>query len=150
MGNGGLEMNAKEWAKKLNGREIGNEITETESGSARVDGVVVMYGYSDDLVLSAGAFGDEEFDAYEGARIPISRNGFFKNRCADEECPYHDDEKKGAPIITAWWIGKGNPSWNISATFDHHTFEIMEDGEVFCRGIVFDVESVPETVKGER
>ena len=42
-------MTAKELAELLNGREYGNEITSDEEKLAKESGLVVVFGYSDDM-----------------------------------------------------------------------------------------------------
>jgi hypothetical protein len=38
--------------------------------------------------------------------------------------------------------GKIWASWKIQTDIPHETFDIMEDGELFCRGVVFHVDDV--------
>ena len=49
-------MNLKEWAEKLNGREIGDEVTSAEAKQMVSEGVIVAFGASDDLLEFVGAF----------------------------------------------------------------------------------------------
>jgi hypothetical protein len=43
--------------------------------------------------------------------------------------------------IEAIW-GKDGYSWTYKTDIPHATFDIFEDGEKFCRGIVFDIKSL--------
>ena len=43
-------MTKEELAAMLNGREYGKEITKAEEEKAKANGLVVIYGYSDDNV----------------------------------------------------------------------------------------------------
>lgn len=38
---------------------------------------------------------------------------------------------------------KGPFAWTYSTEIPHATFEIIEEGEKFCRGIVFDINDLP-------
>jgi hypothetical protein len=128
-------MNREQLAAKLDGREYCGEITKEEAREAMIDSLVVVYGYSDDNVELRGAI-TEEIGAYEGTTLYFNAVGLLKNRCIDEDCPYHADDKKTAKTITAIW-GRNGYSWTFETDIPHATFEILEDGEKFCRGIVF-------------
>lgn len=130
-------------AALLNGREIGDEITREEAAEAKASGLVVVYGYSDDNVEFKGAINDE-VGAYDGGTIEISRAepGIVE--------PWGDEEEKtkieamhwlrltneGTRAIEALW-GKGEYSWQFMTDIPHVTFEVVEGGEKFCRGIIF-------------
>lgn len=52
-------MTLKEFAKMLDGREYGGEITKEEEALAKELGFVVVFGYSDDNAELRGAIDDE-------------------------------------------------------------------------------------------
>lgn len=131
----------KELAAKLNGREYRNEITAAEARYAKANGLVVVYGASDDLMELRGAV-DEEIGVYGGEKILMSRTGLIKNECDCERCPYFPEKTKGAAKIEAVW-DSGGYSWTYKTKIPHATFEIVEDGEKYCRGIVFALADVP-------
>lgn len=134
-------------AERLNGREYGNEITKAEEQEAKESGLLVFYGYSDDNIEINGAI-DEEIGACDGTTILLADGKLLP----DEEELREDDEVlkkygildavkeryKSAVKIKAVWSAKGY-SWFIHTKVPHATFEIMEDGEKFCRGIVIEV-----------
>ena len=128
-------MDTKDFASALNGREYGNEITREEETAAKEAGIVVAFGYSDDNIELRGAINDE-IGAYEGTEIPLNRYGLVKNDCDDEDCPYFEKVRVAASLLKAIWDRDGY-SWIFEAPFPHETFEVIEDGERFCRGIVF-------------
>ena len=133
-------MTPKELAETLNGREYGHEITHDEEIAAKASGLVVVFGYSDDNVELRGAINDE-VGAYEGAEIPITRAGLLENECDDEDCPYFEKLRASAVTLEAIWDREGY-SWVYDAPFPYETFEVMEDGEKYCRGIVFRLSDV--------
>ena len=136
-------MTAKELAEMLSGREYGMEITKDEERQAAAAKLVVVYGYSDDNVEFRGAI-DEEVGAYEDTTIYINQDGLLEEpACNDAEnctCPYFEAAKNAAKTITAIWRDGKAPSRVFSTDISHETFNIYEDGELFCVGIVFCME----------
>lgn len=129
-------MNTKEWAERLNGRQYGKEMTGAEEKQAEADGVVIVFGQSDDLIEFRGVIDDED-GAYEGGIYKITPTKDFV-RVTKHSADMH----RALPDVRAIWspsIGDDGPwtSWEITSTIPHETFDIMEDGEIYCRGIVF-------------
>ncbi len=134
-------MDAKELAAKLNGALIGEEICGEDAKRAAEAGLVVMFGASDDLVELRGAI-DDEVSAYQGAEITVDREGLLPG--FDDLDKYDKDalrawfnrEGKGK-VIEALWDQEEPYSWSFKAEIPHETFDILEDGKLYCRGIVF-------------
>lgn len=105
-----MKMTKEQMAALLNGREIGQEITKDEEHIAKESGLLVVFGASDDLMEFRGKY-RQEFDCYDGGKFPF---------------------------IEAIW-GRDDISWQYETELPHATFDIMEDGEVYCRGIVIDM-----------
>lgn len=137
-------MTMKEFAEMLSGREYGMEISKAEERQAADAGLVVAYGYSDDNVELRGAI-DSEVGAWNGATIRITPNGVLEDPACDSaencNCPYFAAAKNAAKTIEAVW-GTGGVSWTFKTDIPHETFNIYEDGELFCVGIVFSVEDL--------
>lgn len=137
-------MTMKEFAKMLSGREYGMELTKDEERQAADAGLVVAYGYSDDNVELRGAI-DEEVGAWDGTTIRLTKTGVLQGPACDSaencECPYFAAAKNAAKTIEAVW-GAGGVSWTFETDIPHETFNIYEDGELFCVGIVFSVEDL--------
>ncbi len=133
-------MNATELAAKINGREYRDELDDELKQLAKDNGLVVVYGASDDLVEFDGA-AYEEYSAYNGATIPVGKDGEPIFGC-DEPCNHCqavEDAEKALTKIEAKWDAEGY-SWFIDINLDadkYGAFEILEDGEKYCRGIVF-------------
>ena len=136
-------MAPKDIAAKLNGIEYDRKFDETMWNyhlAAKQHGVVIVYGESDDLVEFLGAI-LEEIEAPCEAKI--SRSGVLKPwvRCncdnINEARKYFEQEREAKWSITSLWCAEPNISWTFQTDIPHETFNIMEDGEVFCRGIVF-------------
>ena len=130
-------MNAKELAALLNGREYLQEITDDEAKQAHAAGLVVMHGGSDDLVYFAGAISDE-LGANDGGEFMLTSKGLVRSECDEgENCPYFEKLKAGAAVVEALWCKEPDYSWTYKTAIPHETFEIVEDGFPYCRGIVF-------------
>lgn len=111
-------------AALLNGREYGSEITREEAVLAKASGLVVVFGYSDDNVELRGAISDEA-GCYRGRTFYVRPDGI-------------DTSGDGEKLI-AEWCKEPRASWTYSTDVPHATFNIMENGELYCRGIVFAV-----------
>lgn len=137
-------MTAKELAGILSGRKYGGEIYPLEERNAKAAGLVVVYGYSDDNVEFRGAI-DDEVGAYEGTTIHINKSGILyapTPECDMDECPYLKQAVKEARPIRAVWHDEGSPCWTFETAIPHETFDIYEDGELFCVGIVFALDDI--------
>jgi hypothetical protein len=133
-------MKTNELANILNGREYGNEIASDEIEQAKQNNLVVVFGYSDDNMELRGAINDE-IGCYDGGYTFVTSSGLLENKCDCDECPYFEKEKKGAQEIIAKWDVEGY-SWVYETNIPHATFDIYENGELYCRGIVFSLDDV--------
>lgn len=137
-------MNAQQLAALLNGREYLREITTDEAQQAKTAGLVVVHGGSDDLIYFAGAISDE-LGAGNGTEVLLTDRGLLKNDCENEDCPYFEESKVGAKIIESLWCKEPGYSWTYKTDIPHATFEVVEDGGPYCRGIVFALADVGKT-----
>ena len=139
-------MNKEQLAELLNGREYGNEIMREEEHDAKDAGLVVVFGYSDDNIELRGAL-NEEIGCYAGGTFKIGKNGIleawdYKAKYKDEAAKWFSLESQAKNTIKAVWCGIEGYSWTYELDAPHVTFDIMEDGEKFCRGIVFAIEDL--------
>lgn len=107
-------MTIKGWADLLNGRQYGEELTRDEEILAKNDGVLILFGASDDLLEFRGIT-DDEISAWEGINIGFARAIW---------CPTDENGDVWA-------------SWHITSSLPHESFNIWEDGNIYCRGAVF-------------
>lgn len=131
-------MTAKDLAALLNGREYGSEITKAEETAAKESGLVVVLGQSDDIMEFRGAV-DGEVDCYNGGIAYVDKNGIYEapDNCDEcNECSFVTERRNACATISAIWCKNEYP-WSYHTGIPHETFEIMEDGEKYCRGIVF-------------
>lgn len=132
-------MGIKEFASMINGRERGNELSSKEEALAKELGYVIVFGYSDDVTIFKGAINDE-VGSYEGLSIYINKNGLFEE--CDCKCKYSMIAKSKCNKIKAIWGEEY--SWRYETSVPHSKFEIFEDDEKYCEGIVFDIRSLNE------
>jgi len=134
-------MTKEQFAELLNGREYGRDeiVTTDEAKLAKSNRLVVVFGESDDIMMFRGAI-DGECDAYEGGTAYLSTDGLFENKCSNTHCPYAKKEEEKLKSVTAFF--GIDPAWRYETDISHAMFDIFEDGEVYCRGIVFDIESL--------
>lgn len=135
-------MNAKELATLLNGNEYRNEISDELEQKAKENALVVVFGHSDDNAEFRGAIHDE-VGCYDGGVIPITKKGILHNECEEHDCPYFEKIKeKSSTVASVWCPEELECSWLFKSEISHETFDIMEDGELYCRGIVFSINDV--------
>jgi len=135
-------MGAKEFAAMITGREIDEELTPSDERQAEQSRLVVVFGYSDDNAEFRGAI-DGEVGCYDGGDIYLTKNGIMQvPDCAEGDCPLFANIKEKARLIKAIWHNKGGPCWTYETDIPHETFEVYEDGELFCVGIVFSTDAL--------
>lgn len=116
----------KQWSEKLNGREYRSELTRDEEKELKEQGIVAVFGFSDDLCELRGA-ADDEMDCFDGGVIFIKPNG---------DVLYSVKSTDTYKTIHAVWNDNGIP-WTYQTDIPHETFDILEDGEIYCKGILF-------------
>lgn len=126
----------------LNGRIYLDEITPEEVAQAKASGLVVIFGASDDLVEFRGAINDE-IGAYYGTTFYLTPTGPL-DKHADCDCAFcgYEKARSAALKIKAVWGQPCEPTWTFETKAPHTTFEISDEGEHFCRGIVLHVDDI--------
>lgn len=144
-----IDDNVRELAWRLHGRQYRREMARVEEQGARILGLVVAFGASDHLMEFRGAINDE-VGCYNGRDVLIDSEGplrDFDQLVRDRDGPGIRDyfrREARARKITAKWDTDGY-AWTYETEIPHATFEIMDEGEKYCRGMVFrlaDVERV--------
>lgn len=134
-------MTHQELAALLNGCEYRIEMTKEEEKAAKQNGLVVIFGASDDLCELRGAINDE-VGCCNGGEFFI-KNGKLLEVPDDEEEVLQKygmsgaNLKDGAIRVVALWCDGEDYAWTYKINREHSTFDIMEDAEKYCRGIVF-------------
>lgn len=139
-------MNKEELAKELDGNQYRDEVSSELELKAKENGLVIIFGASDDLMEIRGAI-DDEIGMYEGGEAYIHNNDIL--RCED---PFDDLDEMiqflagfGVAVcqhkIIAEW-DKDDYSWVYSSEIPHASFDILEDDDKYCRGIVIDLKDL--------
>jgi hypothetical protein len=131
-------MTPEEAAAELNGNQYTKEVSKELRKLMKDAGLVAVYGASDNLMEFDGAIYDE-IGAYNGATAYVDENGLVQNECVEGDgCP---NWRQTGRTIEAVWAPEGypgNPSWVIkTGIIPCASFDIMEDDELYCKGIVF-------------
>ena len=143
-------MQAAEFAATLTGAEYPFGLTREQADVAKAHGLVVVYGASDDLMEFEGAIYDE-LDVGGGGTALVCAKGLLPERDQiddDDELQDYFARKPAAVAIDALWCKEPGYSWTYRTTIPHATFEVVEDGEPYCRGIVFALADVAASPGG--
>ena len=132
-------MDIKDFAKSISGKEYGYpQFTKEEVETAKENGFVIVYGASDDLMEFEGAIQDEG-GCFDGGEVCFNQKEVYQGRGRKEDYPSY--------ITALWCEGEENGKpicWIYKTDIPHETFMIYEDGEPYCRGIVFSIDDVKE------
>lgn len=134
MTNQNTQERLKHWASILNCRQYRDEVTQEEREQMKAEGIIVVYGASDDLMELDGAIYDE-YGVYDGGTYYWDGKAFV---------PEDDDEKDVSDLtlfIKAAW-GHADYSFFMETNMPHEVFDILEDDEKYCRGVVFHKDSL--------
>lgn len=143
-------MTKEQFAESLNGREYPFDLTREEEAVAKANRFVVIFGASDDLCELRGAIYDE-LGAYQEAMVLIDKDGNLMPEIEDDDIEIlkkYDllDEairrhRNAAAKVNAFWC-RGEYSWDYDCSVPHATFDVMEEGEKYCRGVVIDLKEL--------
>lgn len=117
-------------AKKIDGSQYYFDPSAIIQSQAKRDGIVIVFGVSDDLLELRGAL-HGEYDCFDGgmfyiepaqktvARVPISNS---------------------TALEAIWSDADTDPDWSYRIDVPHVSFNIFEEEHLYCRGILFYLE----------
>jgi len=137
-------------AALLHGREWASRdahITDDVVARALAAGCLIVCGASDDLVEFYGVWRDEAGTVDDDGAILIDATGVLpswdqiQDDGDEEKAAEWHVRKRGARSIAALWSPSEpeGASWAYKTDIPHATFDIMEDGDIYCRGIVLSI-----------
>lgn len=144
-------MKLKEITERIGTLDYPQEPSDEICELAKSNDIVIIFGASDDLMEFRGAT-DDEVSCYEGVEVHINRHGLVKKPDCDCEWAenWFDEQTKESKVVNAFWCKKGTEngkgdviSWTYETEIPHETFDIMEDGGIYCTGIVFSLAHFP-------
>ena len=121
----------KEFAKKVDGIEYLEE-RKWLWKEAKEKGIVVVFGYSDDNIEFRGAI-EDEVGCFDGRRVQVPGTDKYIDAIF---CGILDGIRVLDPFEYMADNG-GMLTWVYRTDIPHETFSMYEDGEPYCRGIVF-------------
>lgn len=120
----------EEFASKLDGCDYRDEMSKEEIKEAKENGLVVVFGASDDLIEFEGCISEEE-GCWCGALFKIN-----SKKLTIKET----ENRKDKNVIEAVWCDTElNTSWSYNTSIPHAKFNVMEDDDLYCIGIVFSI-----------
>lgn len=138
----------EELARKLDGCEVGSEISQVDERDAKESGLVVVFGYSDDNVEFRGAIHDE-IGCYEGTTVLLHKGGALDSdhECDCTYCAFKSIKGKCIELRAAW-CAEPEYSWTYDIGIPHSSFDVMEGDKKFCRGIIVETAMLPSVQVG--
>lgn len=146
-----MSKKSEEIAKSLDGIDyvewrMGSPRLKDIFQTAKINGCVIIYGLSDDLMEFSGYI-EEEIGAWEGQHAYIANGSLLEKRCDEcEECPYYSNERNSGIRVDLRWDVNGY-SWWTETNAPYSEFYILEKDEAddkYCRGIVIDLNEAKE------
>lgn len=137
-------MNVSELAKELNGCQYPFRPTKELVEKARINGLVIVYGMSDDLMEFTGSIIDE-IGVYDGGVAHVFKTGVLARRedlDTDEDIELWLKNKSESKEIKAKWDEEEGYTWTYETDIPHSVFDILEDDDKYCRALVFSVDNL--------
>lgn len=123
-------MTPKELAERLDECEYLDEISEEDCQEAKDNKLVVVFGYSDDVVVFKGAF-DGEFNSGSDETFFLVGDAIFSEETLDED-------GEVLATVNAKFSTREEYYWTMTVKgLDFCSFDVCRDGDPFCKGAVF-------------
>lgn len=146
-------MNKEQLAEILNNCEYREEISEELQEIAKNNNLVVVFGASDDLVVFGasddlmelrGAIYDEfGSEVYILNKKVIQLDDNFRGDMDNQiEFLRKYIKEKIYTIDSLYGNFTDDISWTYKTDIPHAKFNVLEDGEVYCEGIVFSLDEM--------
>lgn len=143
------------FAKLLNNRKHGNEITREEEETAKKLNLVIVFGASNNLINLRGSI-KSEIDIYTGD-VSFKEDVFYlrNNTLFSLKNPFSEIDQQIEFLNDLGLLKELNLKkikficgehtycyWSYKTDIPHETFDILEDGKLYCKGIVFSLNDV--------
>jgi len=142
----------EELAAELNGIEFPPHLTITKDHRRRAAeaGLVIVCGYSDDVMDIDGAISGQVY-VLDGGTALLDAKGVLGTLESVEKDPdaigEYAQRWKHASKVEAIWCRRGEYSWAYETAIPHATFTVKEGEELYCLGLVFALADLPVEVK---
>jgi hypothetical protein len=125
--------------------EYGDQIPTAALELAKNIQAAIIYGYSDDSIMVSGVTEDQA-DAYKDKNVWVDKEGFLpineNQNCTDAGIETISDCRKlvkrfDQSVKLQVIEDQGGWLWQYKTDWPHRVFEMKEDGDPYCKGIVF-------------
>lgn len=133
-------MNTYEIAQTINNIEYAENIPKEILKDAKENKIVIVMGYSDDVVLFQGAIDDEI--SFSKNPILLDKEGLLGefdqlNKDSKEDLRNYFKREDGANKIQAYWDDNGVYGFTYQTEIQHEKFNVKDGDGFYCQGIVF-------------
>lgn len=135
-------MTREELVQQLDGRQYRDDVPPSLQHEAKAAGLVIVFGWSDDGIEFRGAIDDE---GYGPGTVLVDGQGLLPDRGSinnGDPLEQFFIRRKTAKRIEALWCADKAYNWTYRTDIPHATFDILEDGKKYCRGIVFNLDDL--------
>jgi hypothetical protein len=138
-----MKISIHDYAEAITGRQYGDELTKAEEKELKNLGYVAIFGYSDDntKILLRGAIYDF-IDADNGTEFKLRSTHILPNNCGCN-CEYCGFNSVKAEEIQVILDEDESFTWVFRTSVTHATFNIFDQAEPYCRGIIIDTRDLP-------
>ena len=143
-----LPEEARELAERLNGTEYPLQIPSILEHDIRDAGLVVVFGESDDIIQFRGAIHGEGLMSDVEDTFFLDPAGLlprYEEVFDEEEAGMFFLRKAKAQAIQAIWNSGSSEDpacWRYLTDIPHASFDILENGEIYCRALVFSIHAL--------
>jgi hypothetical protein len=133
------DFSAEQFSNILHKPEIENHFSDSEINCAKRNGLIIVSGYSDDLIELDGAI-QEEGDCFMGNDFHlIQKNGEWKLEQGIGN--YNNISAKWYEGTETDEFGETIP-WTYETDIPHSDFLMTFRGDIFCKAFVFDIKDL--------
>jgi len=130
----------REIAKILDGMAYESQMPEDALHIARENRIVIVYGW--ERAKNALAWGDACIEVAGAVRMERDFNtvvglGVINGGVYTLFRKWHEAKREGEELVLAHRDAEPPYVWTYETDIPHECFDILRDGEKYCRGIVF-------------
>ncbi len=133
------DFSKEQFSKFLNNIDAEDNFCNSIISCAKRNGLVIVSGYSDDLLELEGAIRDEG-DCFNGGKFHLIQE--------NDKWELKSGLESGNNITAKWYEGKESDEfgeaipWTYETDIPHADFFMTFRGDPFCKGLVFDVKDL--------
>jgi len=136
------EMTKEQLAAMLKRSKYPLSLTNDLRKQAKENGLLVVYGASDDLIEFDGCFRDE-LGCGDKTSVLINRTGALDPDFEDDESSIEHAffmKYTSKEIVTIF--GDGEYTWQYKTDIPHASFDIIDNDNLYCKAMVINVDDI--------